>query len=94
MGYKPQKGETISELSARVCSELIYRNDAVITKAGHIIEAMHYGNVIPTLSDIEALAQACEMLDMEARWKMKNFAYFMKRKVFLPVICSKVKKYD
>lgn len=94
MGYKPQKGETITELTDRVCEELIYHNSAVIKKAANIIEALHYGNVAPSIADIEALSRACEMLDMEARWKMKNFAYFTKRKVFLPVVTSAVKHFD
>lgn len=94
MGYVPQKGETILEMTSRICEELIYHNGDAITKAMEAINGLHYGDVAPSDEQIDMLARIREMLIMEAKWKMKAIPYFFKRRVFIPTRSSKVKKYD
>ena len=93
MGYKPKQGETIKELTQRSCEELIYHNAPTIMAAAKVIDALHYGDVAPTDADVELLATVYDMLDMEAKWKIKPVPYFFKRRMFLKVNFKAVKKY-
>lgn len=93
MGYVPMQGETILELTERVCSELIYHNGSAIMDSMAAINGLHYGDEAPTDAQIDLLSRVREMLIMEAKWKMKPIPYFFKRRVFLPTHSKMVKKY-
>jgi len=94
MGYKLKKSETIEDITQRACSELIYRNEDVIFDAVKAIQALHYADISPTDEDVAKLATACEMMDAEAKWKLKPIPYYFKRRMFLPIRCRQLKKYE
>ncbi len=82
----PKESETLREQALRACEELIYHNQEAILGAVEVLEALRYGGITPTSGDIYNLYNALQMLDLEAKWKMKPLSYFLKRRMFLPLL--------
>ncbi len=93
LGFRFKTGETISELAKRTCEGIrLVKKDSVYN-ALKSVEALHYANEIPSNEDIESVFAARSLLEKVLKRKKNGFIYFVRRRLLLPVISLKVKKY-
>ena len=93
LGFRFKTGETISELAQRACDGLRLIKKEMICDSLKSVEAMHYANEIPSNEDIEALFAARSLLEKVLKRKKNGLVYFIRRRILLPVISFKVRKY-
>ncbi|MGI6280111.1 MAG: transglutaminase domain-containing protein [Acutalibacteraceae bacterium] len=94
LGYRPRRHETMRELIERLKKSLIRQHNDALVEVIKIIEAVHYGNSIPTDQEIEQLSNLWRTLDLAANWNMQNLEFILKRRVFLPIFSLKAYKIE
>lgn len=94
LGFKFKKGETISELSQRVCDGAPESFCDILQKGIAPVEALHYGEQTPSDKDVESIFKARNMLERVLADKNNRFVYTVKRRLLLPISSGAVKKYN
>lgn len=93
LGFRFKTGETISELAKRTCEGIRLVKKEAVYNGLKSVEALHYANEIPSNEDIEAVFAARSLLEKVLKRKKKAFVYFVRRRLLLPVISLKARKY-
>ncbi len=93
LGFKLRKGETLSELTARVCSSLPSNYVQAVLDAIKIVEELHYGDISPTDEGVESVFIARTQLEKVLIDRNNRISYILKRRLCLTAFCSAVKKY-
>lgn len=94
LGFRFKKGETISELTHRVCTVLNDDSAQKLIDGIGVIEEVCYGNSVPTDSAVEAVFCARKALEEALVNKNNKVFYILKRRLLLPMFNfpSKVNK--
>ncbi len=89
LGFKMKRGETIRETADKVSDSLPQGYSEALSNAITSVEALYYGNEIPTDGQIEIIYNARRMLENVLKDKNNIFAYTFKRKLLLPIFSFK-----
>jgi len=93
LGFKLQKGETLNELTNRVCGILPPNYANAVCDGINTVEELHYGDITPTEQGVFALFEARKQLEKVLMDKNNKLFYLVKRRLLLKVFWSDVKKY-
>lgn len=89
LGFRLQRGETISEATAKVCTVLSQKYTDALIKAITTIEAMHYGEQDPTNDQVAEIFEARRLLENMLKDRNNSFMYIIKRRLLLPAFSFK-----
>ncbi len=92
LGFKMRKGDTIRETADRAIESLSSNYSEAISKAITAIEALYYGNEIPSDEQIEEIYNARRILENTLKDKNNVFGYIVKRRMLLPIATIKTAK--
>ena len=92
LGYRLKRGQTMRENTQKVCEILHPDNAEKLNGAIAVIEAMLYGEELPTDDQIEQISAARDMLDRIIKYRTNFFSYAIERRLLLPTVTSKTLK--
>lgn len=93
LGFKFKKGETLRELTNRVCEKLSPDDAKVVLKAIKNVEKLRYGDIIPTDDAVMCVFEARTLLETVLIEKNNKVFYIFKRRLLLPVFSFHLKKH-
>ncbi len=93
LGFKLRKGETMSELTARACKILDPIHAEAVLAGIEKIEALLYGNIIPSDEDVEVIYTTRCTLENTLKDRNNALMYFIKRRLLLLPFNPAVRKY-
>ncbi len=93
LGFSFKTGETISELALRACKGVGIANANAVCGTLKVVEALHYGDFAPTDDEVAALFGMRKVFERILKRKNNKIGYALKRRLLLPVVSFKVKKY-
>ncbi len=92
LGYRLKRGQTMRENAQKVCEILHTDNAEKLSDVITILEAMLYGEEIPTDAQIEQISEARSMLERLIKYRTNFFSYTIKRRLLLPTFTPKTLK--
>ena len=92
LGFRLRRGETISEVTEKVCAVLPQDYGKKLAEAITVIEAMYYGNEAPEDTQIEEVYAARGLLECVIKEKNNFLTYIIKRRLLLPIFSIKTPK--
>jgi hypothetical protein len=92
LGYRLKRGQTMRENTQKVCEILHPDNAEKLNGAIAIIEAMLYGEELPTDDQIEQISAARDMLERIIKYRTNFFSYAIERRLLLPTVTPKTLK--
>ncbi len=93
LGFSFKKGETISELTNRVCQMLPSDCVQVVEMAIKTIEELRYGDITPDDDAVMGIFKARTELEKVLAQRNNKVFYILKRRLLLPSISFAAKKY-
>ncbi len=93
LGYRLKKGETLREVTARVCEGLSIDYALAVNLAINTVEELHYGNIEPSQDAVLGMFEARTRLENVLKDRNNKVAYVIKRRILLPIFCPIVYKY-
>lgn len=93
LGFRFKKGETLRELTNRVCEKLSPGGAQTVLKAIKTVEKLHYGNITPTDDAVMGIFEARTRLEKVLLEKNNKVSYIFKRRLLLPVFSFSLKKH-
>jgi transglutaminase-like putative cysteine protease len=93
LGFSSKAGETIKEWAQRVNSSVRAVDNTTLLETIAIIEALHYADRTPTETQVAEIWRLRKAFERMLKRKNNAVMYTIKRRLLLPVITKKVKKY-
>lgn len=92
LGYRLKRGQTMRENAQKVCEILHPDNAQKLNGAITVIEALLYGDELPTDTQIEEICEARGILERLIKYRTNFFSYTIKRRLLLPTVTPKTLK--
>lgn len=93
LGFKFKKGETLRELTNRICEKLSPDDAKKLLKAIKTVEKLNYGDIAPTDEAVIGVFEARTQLEKALMEKNNKLFYTFKRRLLLPVFSFSLKKH-